>query len=283
MADEYLSFSQRQGLAGLPQQMELGEISVQLRSSLWRIFLDVLTDSKVSRNYGTSRLNGPIRAVWLDWRVEYNNEFLDTETVWFEDAQNGISAILRNSSFSVLLDFLEFVYRHKLCPSELLFGIPESLVKHRSAYRIIGDIVVPIAEENEIKGVEQSLETINSAPANGAKSHMLSSAKCLRNGEWGNSIRESITAVESAARSVEPEAKSLKDALNKLRDSGKIKHKALQNALNQLYGYTSDEQGIRHALVMKEEADVNEAEAIFMFGACASFASYLLKFDEKEN
>ena len=40
-------------------------------------------------------------------------------------------------------------------------------------------------------------------------------------------------------------------------------------------GYTSDEQGIRHALIDQATADVGLDEAMFMFGACASFAAYL--------
>jgi hypothetical protein len=40
--------------------------------------------------------------------------------------------------------------------------------------------------------------------------------------------------------------------------------------------YTSDEEGVRHALVFGDEAQVDEADALFMLGACASFVSYLL-------
>ena len=41
------------------------------------------------------------------------------------------------------------------------------------------------------------------------------------------------------------------------------------------YGYTSNEQGIRHALTHQAAADVGLDEAMFMFGACASFVAYL--------
>ena len=41
------------------------------------------------------------------------------------------------------------------------------------------------------------------------------------------------------------------------------------------YGYTNDEQGIRHALTRRAAANVGLDEAMFMFGACASFAAYL--------
>jgi hypothetical protein len=33
---------------------------------------------------------------------------------------------------------------------------------------------------------------------------------------------------------------------------------------------------VRHALVFGDEAQVDEADALFMLGACASFVSYLL-------
>ena len=54
-----------------------------------------------------------------------------------------------------------------------------------------------------------------------------------------------------------------------------MKHSALKQAFDRLYGYTNTEQGIRHALLDKGAADVGLNEAIFMFGACASFAAYL--------
>jgi hypothetical protein len=43
-----------------------------------------------------------------------------------------------------------------------------------------------------------------------------------------------------------------------------------------LYAYTSDEKGIRHALLDDSTAKVDEADAMFMLGACAAFVSYLL-------
>ena len=62
-------------------------------------------------------------------------------------------------------------------------------------------------------------------------------------------------------------------ALDSLEKAGVLKHPALKQAFDRLYGYTSTEQGIRHALLDKDAADVGLNEAIFMFGACASFAA----------
>ena len=45
--------------------------------------------------------------------------------------------------------------------------------------------------------------------------------------------------------------------------------------MSKLYGYTSDEQGVRHAFLDQESSRVGMDEAVYMLGACASFASFL--------
>jgi hypothetical protein len=55
-----------------------------------------------------------------------------------------------------------------------------------------------------------------------------------------------------------------------------VLHGGLKKAFCVLYGYASDEEGVRHALVLEKEAQVDEADALFMLGACASFVSYLI-------
>jgi hypothetical protein len=81
--------------------------------------------------------------------------------------------------------------------------------------------------------------------------------------------------VESVALRLEPTAKTLGPALASLEKRGHL-HGALKAAFDKLYGYSSDEKGIRHALVFEDEAKVDEADALFMLGACGSFVSYLL-------
>jgi hypothetical protein len=53
-------------------------------------------------------------------------------------------------------------------------------------------------------------------------------------------------------------------------------HGALKRGFTAIYGFTSDEQGIRHPLLEKEAPDVDEADALFMIGACSAFISYLI-------
>ncbi len=122
--------------------------------------------------------------------------------------------------------------------------------------------------------VVESLKTLREAALLGSAEHLRKACECVNEGDWAGSIRESIHTVESVARILAPEAKTLKPALAAIGDQGAL-HPALRDALNKLYGYTSDEQGVRHPLLDGKRANVGMDEAVFMLGACASFASYL--------
>ncbi|MDT4737073.1 hypothetical protein [Bradyrhizobium sp. WYCCWR 12699] len=73
---------------------------------------------------------------------------------------------------------------------------------------------------------------------------------------------------------LDPSADILSKALKKLEHKISI-HTAMKSGFSSLYGYTNDEGGIRHAL-LEDAAKVDEADALFMLGACAAFVSYVL-------
>ena len=81
---------------------------------------------------------------------------------------------------------------------------------------------------------------------------------------------------------IDPNAgNTLGPALDSLEKAGVLNHRALKEAFSKLYGYTNDENGIRHALLEEEAAAVDLDDAVFMFGACASFAAYLVNRHEQ--
>ncbi len=84
----------------------------------------------------------------------------------------------------------------------------------------------------------------------------------------------SVHAVEGSAKAIKPSAKTLGPALTRLKSTIGL-NPALATAFGNLYGFTSDEKGIRHSLVFSATSHVTERDAIFMFGACASFVAYL--------
>jgi hypothetical protein len=74
---------------------------------------------------------------------------------------------------------------------------------------------------------------------------------------------------------LEPTANALGPALSKLEKSAYI-HGALGAGFRSLYGFTSDEKGVRHPLLDKPNAQVDEPDALYMLGSCAALVSYLI-------
>ena len=144
---------------------------------------------------------------------------------------------------------------------------------------------IPSTSKEQGEATRQAIETVvQSGIAGGAATHLRKAVEYLNAGRYADSISDSIHAVESVARVIDPKAnKTLGPALNSLETAGLLNHPALKKAFNNLYGYTNDEQGIRHALLEKDAADVGLDEAMFMFGACASFAAYLVNKNQKAN
>lgn len=135
--------------------------------------------------------------------------------------------------------------------------------------------IFPSVTAEEGQAIGASLQTLAQAGLQGSASHLRRSAERINKGDWAGSIRESMHAVESVARQLIPgKSSTLVPVLRSLEKRAAL-HPALKQALGKLYGYSSDEQGIRHALLDQEQASVGMDEAVFMLGACASFASYL--------
>jgi hypothetical protein len=62
-------------------------------------------------------------------------------------------------------------------------------------------------------------------------------------------------------------------ALKKIAGKAPI-HPAFEQALLKLYGFTSDEGGVRHALM--EESSLRYSDAKFMLVLCSAFTNFLL-------
>jgi hypothetical protein len=102
-----------------------------------------------------------------------------------------------------------------------------------------------------------------------------SSAACIRSLRFLKAHGETrIHAVESVAEVLEPSGEFSK-AMAKLESSVNI-HGAMKQGFKNLYGYTSDQEGIRHPLLDDANATADETDALFMIGACSAFVSYVI-------
>ncbi|MGO7152730.1 hypothetical protein [Rhizobium leguminosarum] len=153
-------------------------------------------------------------------------------------------------------------------------SIEAALVETHCAYRLVNqDTIVPIASEEHAAAFESTLSTLQAGGQSGARQHLSAAASHLSQGHFADSVRESIHSVESLVRNLTGQSKFSK-AVAQLA-SERHPHESFKQALGNLYGYSSDEQGIRHPLLDKGDSNVSEQDALFMLGICASFATYL--------
>lgn len=143
------------------------------------------------------------------------------------------------------------------------------------SYRIVNKEIVEISSKEEIDSIEKALQENK----DNIKNHLATALALYAKkpiGEYRNSIKESISAVEAYCREKTGE-KTLGKALNKMAKNGCIMPEALKIAFEKLYAYTNQpENGIRHALMDEDGRYVpGQEEALFMLVSCSSFLNYL--------
>ncbi|MCX7598710.1 MAG: hypothetical protein N2512_07545 [Armatimonadetes bacterium] len=176
-----------------------------------------------------------------------------------------------------VLDLLEFLW-HAL-PDEVSVRLAELcnrvLAEENSAYRVVSGLVEPITSEAEIAQIEQA----QACGLSEAQAHIdcaLSKLSERRSPDYRNCVKEAISAVEAMCRAICGSPKgTLPEALKAIERGGRVTlHPALKYAFNKLYGYASDEGGIRHALT-EDSRPVTVDEAKFFLVACSAFINYL--------
>ena len=277
---DHLSFSQRYGYEPLPEPMRLEEISDDLRREIWNATREFLIKKRsFGRNYYFSQNEARIieRIVGKFLRVTEDRVATD-----YEEIVSRFKWLCISASFNKLLEFLEAFANDRDVEDEFVERIRYLFEIHGAAYRLDSSRpiqhFVPVASKEQGEATRQAVATVQqSGVAPGAATHLRQAVEHLNAGRYADSIRESIHAVESVARVIDPEAnKTLGPALKSLERAGLLHHPALREAFDRLYGYTNDEQGVRHALIERDAADVDVDDALFMYGACASFAAYLV-------
>ena len=134
-------------------------------------------------------------------------------------------------------------------------------------------IIAPVVTAEGRQAIFLSRQELTSAGLKGVAKHLCRSSECIIQHEWADSVRESIHAVELV---IDPKKKGLKRVLQSFQEQNGI-HPALMQAVLKLWGYASNEPGIRHALPADGKARVDSAEAEFMYSVCASLARFLCR------
>lgn len=250
-------FSERHGFTRRREAFQLNSMDEKLRTALYNYLY------KRFEHEGSGYEMAKIVWGWFWYQT------LDTFPTHAEFLRHLKEKVLKGDWYRVY-DLLEFLLRMDFVDSKAVNFILE---KEMSGYRVIKGLIVPITDKAELEELEKAASLPD--PFAGVRVHISSALEKLAQRpepDLRNAVKEAISAVESAARIITGREKAtLGDLLKILEEQGL--HSALREAWSKLYGYTSNENGVRHAMI--EEPAIDFTLAKYLVVACAAFVNFL--------
>jgi hypothetical protein len=261
------SFSERFGFEK-KQPLQVDRIDPALRNRLWSAF-DLMYFGQWSRTPLANEVQDAMLMLWLTFYKEPNDTYPGPQEFMGKMRNSVLNEEPWHRVYSALEAFLKIMGEGRRAP--VVTFANRVLAAENSGYRIVGTEFIPVTSPEEIKAVEDAV-SVRLVPV---RSHVAAAIRFLGVGDkrdYRNSVKESISAVESLCRLV-TKKRDFGEAMKMLRRKIRM-HPALEKAFTVLYAYTSDDGGVRHALLGKEE--VSGSEACFMLVACSAFINYVI-------
>lgn len=268
-------FSQRKGFESVLETLQADGMNNDLRNSIW----NVLSRHAMQQYYGSSL------STMLSWDDGYDDfayylwtDFFKRPVNSIPDTKKGVLEAIyeffSSCKWYEVYDFVEYVLNY-IGRDDVSNAVNGILERELSGYRFVGGVITDITDEQEIEMLESALADEDFPSVRSHLKRALEFLSDMENPDYRNSIKESISSVESLAQIITGDpGVTLGLALKDMERSGKIKlHPSLRSAYSKLYGYTSDEGGIRHAML--EEPDLSASDAKFFLLICTSFINYL--------
>ncbi len=266
-------FSRRNGYNTVAIQLECASDTLKRRimAAFYKQEFDTY-DTIEWTNYTTG-----IEDMMIEMGVPY--EFPKNEIFKRKNAEALQRFVLESKEWYTIFDFVE---RYLAVSDENTYAKMANEFNHIledevSAYRILDRFVVPITNKAELATIEEAKST----PYDSVRTHV-SKALALyadrKAPDYENSIKESISAVEAMCciiTGLTGAQATLGAAIKKLKDNGVHIHRAMETAFSSLYGYTSDENGIRHGGIDFKNAPAEDAK--YMLISCSAFVNYLME------
>jgi hypothetical protein len=264
-------FSERKGFKKARDTLQVDSIDSELRNRLWNV-LDfhywkgmipysnaIIGDDKVFFN----KL----------WHYYFKKPVDNLKFVWYNDLTK-VREYFFNCEWYEVYDVLEFVastYPDVERNNRFMKTCNDVLEAELSAYRFIGGKIIEITSKEEMSEIEEAL----TSPYKTVNTHIENALRLIsdrKNPDYRNSIKESISAVEATCNLLAGKKITLGQCLKEIKEKVGL-HGALEKAFSSLYGYTSEAEGIRHALL--DEPTLSFEDAKFMLVSCSAFVNYL--------
>jgi hypothetical protein len=265
-------FSERKGIRKIKTEIQVESMDEALRNRLWNVFFPFYLDGL--GDYGDWRYNGVLTFVRRFW-----DEYRKLSTTSAPQGPKEISSKLAEHFFSCewgeVYDFLECIvayFPEEKYNKRFMDACNGVLESELSGYRFLGDKITEVTAKEELQEIEQALEN----PYAPVRAHIEEALKLMsdrKSPNYRNSIKESISAVEATCNLLAGKKVTLGQCLKDVREKIGL-HGALEKAFSSLYGYTSEAEGIRHALL--DEPTLSFEDAKFMLVSCSAFVNYLI-------
>lgn len=197
------------------------------------------------------------------------------ERDWDRFRANGIDLEIKNwiknREWYEVYDLLEELTQITKVDAADLFN--SVLERYKAGYRLLDGRVVPISDSHELSEIESALTTESDSAAH----HLQTALSLLADREkpdYPNSIKESISAVEAFLAPITGKS-TLGAALGHLKKTDDFAHPALLDAWSKLYGWTSDESGVRHGGVAVPADRLTQHLARYMLVSCSAFINLM--------
>lgn len=269
-------FSQRKGFKPVKSVVQVDSVDLELKNGLWNMFSVFCWAQHDARRV---ELLGDVYGLCTAFWHDYFKWPLDTMRDYGIEVRQTLRKYFFECEWYEVYDFIEFVansYPNHSVRDNFAAACNSVLERELSAYRFVGGKLTEITSEEEMNEVEEAIGSLSSLRP--VSAHMRRALNLLADREspdYRNSIKESVSAVEAMCNLVASSSTAtLGQALRELEKKQAMDlHPALRGAFQKLYGYTSDAEGIRHALL--EESSLEFEDAKFMLVSCSAFVNYL--------
>ncbi|NUL48302.1 hypothetical protein F7P69_24285 [Cellulosimicrobium funkei] len=282
------SFAERTGHRTTRTIIQSDSLDTETRTQLWNslVILKTVLEKVREESYGRDSTEYEVLdAVWA-WEFKRPRDERPSDGhVW-----HGIKTQVLSGEWYDVLDIIEaiikYLNRNKthntgMLPEALTGAFNDCFEQYLVGYRFIGHEITPVDSTSEADAIVTALG--DAITIEGARHSLERAVELLADRsapDYPNSIKESISAVEAVVQKVTGKG-TLGAGLGKLESAGLIIHPALKGAWSQMYGWTSDANGIRHAGI--EAADADQTLAKYMLTSCSAFVSYLIEAGRKSD
>ena len=285
-----MRFSDRIGATQLNQVLQVETVDKKLRNHLWNALDLCYWKQSTSRRmwpedvFGAKSENKIAHIFEVIWN-SYFNFRIDKLSNYVHENIKVVDEYFFSCNWYEVYNFIEFIVRHDVNTQrkgEFIKACNAILEQDFVGYRFVGNYITPITSEIEIKTLEDILRLSDRFFT--VKKHIEQAQALLTQrpkADYRNSIKESISAIEAICCIVSgKENATLGDAVKQMQNKGFPLHQAFVDAVKKLYGYTSDAEGIRHALL--EETRLASADARFMLVICTAFVNYIIEIESRD-